>query len=250
MANGLMILGTKESFLIRSLMKKLKEGLFPAFYVEATVDNIAKHYDEADMLAIYFDTNTPVPQKVMIYLKEKMLDDQKKLFLIGERIDIEGANAVLPPSLITTVFERPLNPDSFLVTARLHLETAAEADRKKSILIVDDDPTYIGLVREWLRAEYKVAMANSGAQALRYLGQNMADLILLDFEMPVVAGPEVLKMLRSDPDTARIPVIFLTGKQDRDSVMQVVALKPEGYLLKTISREDLLLELKKFFMNR
>ena len=115
---------------------------------------------------------------------------------------------------------------------------------------MDDDPTYIGLVREWLRAEYKVAMANSGAQALRYLGQNMADLILLDFEMPVVAGPEVLKMLRSDPDTARIPVIFLTGKQDRDSVMQVVALKPEGYLLKTISREDLLLELKKFFMNR
>ena len=73
------------------------------------------------------------------------------------------------------------------------------------------------------------------------------DLILLDHEMPVTSGPQVLEMLRSDPDTSRIPVIFLTGKGDKESVMQVVALKPEGYFLKTIEKEELLNNLRSFF---
>ncbi len=121
-------------------------------------------------------------------------------------------------------------------------------DYKKSILIVDDDPNYLSLVREWLRGTYKVSMANSGLQALKWLGKNKADLILLDHEMPVTSGPQVLEMLRSDEETRDIPVIFLTGKSDKNSVMAVVALRPEGYFLKTVSREELLNKLKDFFI--
>jgi len=68
--------------------------------------------------------------------------------------------------------------------------------------------------------------------------------------MPVTSGPQVLEMLRSDEDTRNIPVIFLTGKGDKQSVMAVVALKPEGYLLKSIEKEELLDNLEKFFMKR
>ena len=74
------------------------------------------------------------------------------------------------------------------------------------------------------------------------------DLILLDHEMPVTSGPQVLEMLRSDPETRSIPVIFLTGKSDRESVMAVVNLKPEGYFLKTIDKKELLSNLSKFFL--
>ena len=90
-------------------------------------------------------------------------------------------------------------------------------------------------------------MANSGMQAITFLGKTPVDLILLDFEMPVVDGPKVLEMLKSDSATNTIPVIFLTGKNDKESVSRVVALKPAGYLLKTISKEDLLQEMEKFF---
>ena len=69
---------------------------------------------------------------------------------------------------------------------------------KKSVLIVDDDPQYLTLVREWLKSDYKVSMANSGLQAIKWLGKNKVDLILLDYEMPVTSGPQVLEMLRSD----------------------------------------------------
>ena len=93
-------------------------------------------------------------------------------------------------------------------------------------------------------------MANSGLQAIKWLGKNRADLILLDYEMPVTNGAKVLEMLRSDNETKDIPVIFLTGKSDRKSVMEVVELKPQGYFLKTISMEELLEKLEEFFIKQ
>jgi len=104
------------------------------------------------------------------------------------------------------------------------------------------------MVREWLKGSYKVSMANSGLQAIKWLGKNHADLILLDHEMPVTSGPQVLEMLRNDPETSSIPVMFLTGKGDKESVMKVVALRPEGYFLKTIQKEELLAKLQEYFV--
>ena len=107
---------------------------------------------------------------------------------------------------------------------------------------------FLGLVREWLKGTYKVAMANSGMQAIKWLGKNKADLILLDHEMPVTSGPQVLEMLRSDSETRDIPVMFLTGKSDKESVMAVVELRPEGYFLKSIQKDELLEKLQEFFI--
>ena len=93
-----------------------------------------------------------------------------------------------------------------------------------------------------------MSMVGSGLQALKFLGKNKVDLILLDHEMPVTSGPKVLEMLRSDDETKDIPVMFLTGKSDKESVMEVVSLKPEGYFLKNITREELLEKLNEYFM--
>ncbi len=103
------------------------------------------------------------------------------------------------------------------------------------------------MVREWLKDTYKVTMANSGLQAIKWLGKNKVDLILLDHEMPVTSGPQVLEMLRSEPETRSIPVMFLTGKGDKQSVMEVVALRPEGYFLKGIQKHELLDKLQEYF---
>lgn len=120
-------------------------------------------------------------------------------------------------------------------------------DYKKSILIVDDDPTYLNLVREWLKELYKVSIVKSGMQAIKYLSKNRVDLILLDYEMPITSGPQVLEMLRSDEDTKSIPVMFLTSKSDKKSVMEVVSLRPEAYFLKTIKRDELISRLAEYF---
>lgn len=103
-------------------------------------------------------------------------------------------------------------------------------------------------VYEWLKEDYHVGMAANGVQAISFLARNKADLVLLDYEMPIANGPQVLEMLRSDSETGQIPVMFLTGHGDKESVLSVVGLKPADYLLKTIDKQGLLAKLKEFFL--
>ena len=91
-------------------------------------------------------------------------------------------------------------------------------------------------------------MASSGKIALSFLAQNPVDLVLLDYEMPVMSGPDVLKDIRNTQSIKDLPVIFLTAKDDKESVMKVVALKPEKYLLKSMPKEKLIAAIDDFFI--
>ena len=86
--------------------------------------------------------------------------------------------------------------------------------------------------------------------AITFLGKKHVDLILLDYEMPVASGLQVFEMLKAEPATASIPVIFLTAKDDRETVMKVLAAKPEKYLLKTMDPEELVESVNNFFKGK
>ncbi len=116
------------------------------------------------------------------------------------------------------------------------LKSEVAADVKRKILIVDDDPSYAGMVREWIKDVYQVNVVTAGMQAISFLLKHPVDLILLDYEMPVVDGPQVLQMLRQEPETSHIPVVFLTGVGTPEEVKRVMALKPSGYILKSTTR--------------
>ncbi|MBQ7160066.1 MAG: response regulator [Treponema sp.] len=118
---------------------------------------------------------------------------------------------------------------------------------KKRILVVDDDSTMLRTMNNWFSSKYEVFMANSGMNAISLLAQKKVDLILLDYEMPVVSGLQVFEMLKSEVATASIPVIFLTSKDDKETVMKVLAAKPEKYLLKTRPAEELIKSVDDFF---
>ena len=121
---------------------------------------------------------------------------------------------------------------------------------KKKILVVDDSGAMLRNVKGWLEDKYQVILANSGAMAIKYLSTNRPDLVLLDYEMPIVDGKQVLGMIRSEMEFSDIPVIFLTSKGDRESVLQVMALKPDGYLLKTMPPADIINAVDEFFAKR
>ncbi|MBE6004673.1 MAG: response regulator [Lachnospiraceae bacterium] len=108
-------------------------------------------------------------------------------------------------------------------------------DDRKLVLLVDDDIMYIKMLHGALMQHYRIAMAKNGDQALAYLKKNKPDLILLDYMMPVKSGREVFYIMHDDPDLRDIPVIFLTGANDTESVMEVLKLGPAGYVLKSTS---------------
>ncbi len=115
---------------------------------------------------------------------------------------------------------------------------------KKHILVVDDNPMMLKVIKESLREDYEVATAISGKIARKYLMNKSVDLILLDYEMPDENGSEILQKLRQDESTKDIPVIFLTGVKDKSKIQKVLQLKPQGYLLKPIEHDKLIAAIK------
>ena len=120
----------------------------------------------------------------------------------------------------------------------------AEEVAKKHVLVIDDDPMMLKLIKEQLKDTYSVATAISGAIAYKFLESKQTNLIILDYEMPGENGVQVLEKIRSNPKTARLPVVFLTGVKDREKIRKLVGLKPQGYLLKPIDGEKLINSIK------
>ena len=115
---------------------------------------------------------------------------------------------------------------------------------------MDDSGAMLRNVKGWLEQRYQVILANSGTMAIKYLATNRPDLVLLDYEMPVLNGKPVLEMIRSESEFSNIPVMFLTGKNDKESIQQVLSLKPEGYILKTTKPEQIVEIVDEFFAKR
>ena len=118
--------------------------------------------------------------------------------------------------------------------------------RRYTLLIVDDEPGITDMIKSYFASEYDVLTAYSGREALQKLA-GKPDLILLDYEMPVCDGSHVLEMLRSEEAFKDIPVIFLTGRRDTESMIKVMLLKPAGYLLKTSKPAELKQKIDAFF---
>jgi len=84
------------------------------------------------------------------------------------------------------------------------------------ILAVDDEASNLQLLRQILQDQYRLLFAKDGARALELARQEHPDLILLDVMMPGMTGHEACRMLKADPATAGIPVIFVTALTDAD----------------------------------
>jgi len=126
------------------------------------------------------------------------------------------------------------------------LEAVKKSAEKKHVLVVDDDPMMLKVVKTYFADDYSVATAVSGKIALKFLETRKTNMILLDYEMPDENGVEVLKKIRDNSALADIPVIFLTGVTDRAKLLDAISMKPQGFLLKPVDKEKLLGTVEKF----
>jgi len=99
-----------------------------------------------------------------------------------------------------------------------------EASRMFQIMVVDDDQDTLAILTHHLQREGFVAIeASSGAQCLKLVHENEVDVILLDLMMPGMDGFEVVRALRDDLETAEIPIIMLTARDDLDARLRACA---------------------------
>ena len=121
---------------------------------------------------------------------------------------------------------------------------------KKRILVVDDEPILLRSIKTWLSDDFEVFLVNSGETAIEFLDMHPVDLVLLDYKMPTMDGPEVLRCIRDDTNLKDLPVIFLTANNDKASIMNIMHLKPNGYILKTMMPDEIKKSIQNFFKNR
>ncbi len=162
------------------------------------------------------------------------------------------AYCVIAPHLLESGIGTPIQNTNAMDEVEKYLMKREQADSntKPKILIVDDSMTIRHGMKQLLEGDYEVAMAESGVAAIRTITLNRPDLVLLDYEMPIVDGKQTLEMLRSEKSFEDIPVIFLTGRRDTATMIQVMPLKPAGYLLKDSKPADLKKEIDAFFASK
>ena len=114
-----------------------------------------------------------------------------------------------------------------------------EASRGR-ILIVDDDPNTLEILRRWLAREgYATLSADNGRTCLEMLGKDPVDVIVLDVMMPGMDGLQVCEKLRENPNWRSIPVMLLTAKDDIETRSRGMLLGVSEYLTKPVNKLEL-----------
>jgi CheY-like chemotaxis protein len=247
MYKNLVVVGeSKSSFILNAIQGALQQAGFMVRCVEPRVNDLgilAKN--NVDVFVIYTGDYIKNASEAIIYIKDYCVEHDKYVYLIGYDYDAEEFMKIIPGNVVQHTFGRPLNVKEMVERITEDSETMQE--NKKHILVVDDSGTMLRTIKSWLSEKYQVSMASSSAMAISFLANNKPDLILLDYEMPICSGPQFLEMIHAEPTTRNIPVIFLTAKDDIESVTKVLALKPAGYLLKTMKPMEIVSSIDSFF---
>ncbi len=231
----------------RGIIKSLEAEGFTVITVKDIPEVILNHRAESELLLYYPSGDDDHIRVVSTMLTEMCRDDDKTLCLAGDPLDIETARDIHDSDYITAVYPRPINLNKMAADMSCYYDIKNGNNRTRTVLVIDDDPDFLHIMEKWLSDTYNVDCSHSGASALAYLDNKRPDVILLDYEMPGMNGDMVMQRIRSNPSNDRIPIIFLTGKNDKDCVMKILENKPDGYLLKSMPHDALLDALDRFF---
>ncbi len=248
MDKRVLLIGNHKSFMVNAIAKGLEKEGYEVVNCGLSESEVKSIENRPEIYLLYLGDIKLEDSDFLKYINEAIDSERFLLYLIGNREELSLGVTVIGKEKIQETYLRPLDVKMLAETLDTVVDySAVDENLKKKILIIDDDGAMLRMMKTWLSVKYRVYMASSGKIALTFLGQNPVDLILLDYEMPVMDGPEVLKEIRNTQAIKHLPVIFLTAKDDKESVMKVVSLKPEKYLLKSMPKEKLTGAIDEFF---
>lgn len=258
-----MLVTGKNDLIIDDMFAKLRDT-FDILCCSSRYDDRNRHIDllEPQVFVICLNDESIEEMTAFTDLKRKLTSKGIYTVVIGreEECDVFNRKVVQLADLSLT---RPITAEKIKLEIVRELE-AKEREREEQaqmleqlqnirkqqesnhVLVVDDDPMMLKLIKEYLGDKYHVATAISGKIAEKFLETKETNLILLDYAMPGENGVEVLKKIRANERLANIPVVFLTGVTDKEMLLEALAMKPQGYLLKPIDRDKLLGTVEKY----
>ncbi|MFC1650183.1 PleD family two-component system response regulator [Candidatus Latescibacterota bacterium] len=120
------------------------------------------------------------------------------------------------------------------------------ADKKKVVLSIDDDDRILRLIQALLiNSEFEIHTSNNVKEGIQTAKHLHPDVILLDIMMPLMDGFQAGKVLKRNPDTKDIPIIFLTARKSKSDLQQAIMSGGVDYLVKPFQSADLISRLRK-----
>lgn len=249
MGHNILFFSENRGYLNITMEEQLKKLGYNIISVGANVNQMNDIKVDITAVLIYTDEEMMKKQQSLVFLRDKCVEEDLPVFVIADINEMIEIRGLIPKQLLKREFQRPIDVKEVVSFMDEYIKTNGKHTKKK-ILVVDDSGVMLRNVKGWLEDYYQVTLANSGAMAIKYLSTNRPDLVLLDYEMPVINGKQVLEMIRSESEFSDIPVMFLTSKNDKETIRQVLGLKPEGYILKTTKPEQIIQMINEFFQKQ
>ena len=201
-----------------ALVNNLKEVGFETEFSEPVISRIEAVRGVCDIILLLAGEYVYDCADALVYIKDLTADYDIPVCIIGYIEELEEIGKYIPDEFISRTFKRPFDAKYIAYELKNISKIVFENRLGKRILLVDDDPTFLKMLQGWLSDKYRITAVKSGMQAITYIANHTPDLILLDYDMPITPGPQVMEMIRSEFNASEIPIIFLTGKSDRKAL--------------------------------
>ena len=244
----ILLISSGSGFTADALDNNLKKAGFTTVFAVPDVKVIENCRADCDIVLLLAGDYVYESSEALVYIKDLTADDDIPLCVIAYDQELAEIEKYIPEERFRRIFKRPFDAKNIAEEMTVVVEDVAKNRVEKRILLVDDDPTFLKMLQGWLSDRYRITAVKSGMQAITYIAHHMPDLILLDYDMPITPGPQIMEMIRSEISASKVPIIFLTGKSDRESIMNVMRLKPQGYLLKSMSKEAIVAAVDNYFI--
>ncbi|MBQ7557708.1 MAG: response regulator [Lachnospiraceae bacterium] len=247
-SRSVLFIQSTQGIFTKGIEKSLIDKGYKVISVPDSPDLIINHRFDADIV-IYFpefhdDSHIGV---TMSLLGEVCQDDSKVLVLTGDSNDIEVAMKSRGSYRVSRSYPRPVDINSFTNDMEYFSSLLVEHNRTKTVYLVDDDENYLSVISSRLSPYMNVSCFSDAKGVLEGMSAVVPDLIIMDYEMPGMNGLELMKSIRQEPETSTIPIIFLTGQNEKDQVYSILQYRPDGYLLKSSSRDTIIDSINRFF---
>ncbi len=246
MEKKFLLIGNQDDMTVKSFIELMQSK---SFFVHGVPGNANEIHGIESSFKVIFLYVEKFAQDIaaIVATRDIALKMEAKVCFCAEEDEIESVKQIIDKEVFLKSFSRPSDVTVYVEEMCKVFDRLDDDVSIKNILIVDDDGVILRRMKSCLQDTYNVYIVNSGMTAIALLAQKKIDLILLDYEMPVMSGEQLYALLKANPETSKIPVMFLTGVNDKNIVMKIIGLKPEGYLLKSMSADQLTEKIGEYF---
>jgi len=229
--SNIIIISSMQTFMTRSFGEKLLGAGIKSSEVKPNVNKISELTEEYDGAVIFADDEMLSDMTLMVYIKDWILGRELPLFAIGKPEEITKIEDIFPSVSLKGAYMRPVDFNEIVGVIDKYLRFFKDSERKK-LLVVDDSGAALRSAKGMFEDKYQVMLAESAAMAIKSLSLHKPDLIIMDYDMPIVNGRMAFAMIKAEMEFSSIPVMFLTSRDDVATVKSIMELRPVAYMLK------------------